>query len=55
MQALPLDPSLFQSARTWSNRDLASRDLIFTSKVTGTARELGYRVLVAGNSAWLRR
>jgi hypothetical protein len=28
---------------------LLSRDLIFTSKVTGTARELGYRVLVAGN------
>ena len=30
---------------------LLSRDLIFTSKVTGTARELGYRVLVAGDSA----
>jgi hypothetical protein len=30
---------------------LLSRDLIFTSKVTGTARELGYRVIVAGNSA----
>jgi hypothetical protein len=30
---------------------LLSRDLIFTSKVTGTARELGHRVLVAGNSA----
>jgi len=30
---------------------LLSQDLIFTSKVTGTARELGYRVLVAGNSA----
>jgi CheY-like chemotaxis protein len=30
---------------------LLSRDLIFTSKVTGTARELGYRVLVAGNAA----
>ncbi len=28
---------------------LLSRDLIFTSKVTGTARSLGYRVLVAGN------
>jgi hypothetical protein len=28
---------------------LLSRDLIFTSKVTGTARDLGYRVLVAGN------
>jgi hypothetical protein len=30
---------------------LLSRDLIFTSKVTGTARELGHRVLVAGNVA----
>ena len=30
---------------------LLSRDLIFTSKVTGTARELGQRVLVAGNPA----
>lgn len=30
---------------------LLSRDLIFTSKVTGTARELGHRVMVAGNSA----
>jgi len=30
---------------------LLSRDLIFTSKVTGTARELGRRVLVAGNVA----
>jgi DNA-binding NarL/FixJ family response regulator len=28
-----------------------SRDLIFTSKVTGTARELGYQVLTAGNTA----
>jgi hypothetical protein len=28
---------------------LLSRDLIFTSKVTGTARTLGYRMLVAGN------
>ncbi len=33
---------------------LLSRDLIFTSKVTGTARELGYRVLVAGNLALAR-
>jgi CheY-like chemotaxis protein len=30
---------------------LLSRDLIFTAKVTGTARELGHRVLVAGNTA----
>jgi DNA-binding response OmpR family regulator len=28
---------------------LLSRDLIFTSKITGTARELGARVLVAGD------
>lgn len=28
---------------------LLSRDLIFTSKVTGTARELGHRVMVAGS------
>src|SRR5215211_5823622 len=30
---------------------LLSRDLFFTSKVTGTARELGHRVLVVGNAA----
>ncbi len=30
---------------------LLSRDLIFTSKVTGTARELGHRVLVAATSS----
>lgn len=30
---------------------LLSRDLIFTSKVTGTARLLGRQVLIAGNSA----
>lgn len=30
---------------------LLSRDLIFTSKITGTARALGHRVLVAGHSA----
>jgi CheY-like chemotaxis protein len=28
---------------------LLSRDLIFTSKVTGTARALGFRVMTAGN------
>ncbi|MEW4567385.1 response regulator [Tautonia sp. JC769] len=27
---------------------LLCQDLIFTSKITGTARELGYRVLLAG-------
>lgn len=30
---------------------LLSRDLIFTSKITGTASELGHRVIVAGNAA----
>ena len=30
---------------------LLSRDLIFTSKVTGTARMLGFQVLTAGNAA----
>src|SRR4051812_4521467 len=30
---------------------LLSRDLIFTTKVTSTARELGHRVLVAGSVA----
>lgn len=30
---------------------LLSRDLIFTSKITGTARELGHRFFVAGNTA----
>src|SRR5262249_40243060 len=33
---------------------LLSRDLIFTSKVTGTARDLGCRVMVAGNAALAR-
>ena len=30
---------------------LISRDLIFTTKITGTARALGYRIAVAGNGA----
>jgi CheY-like chemotaxis protein len=30
---------------------LLSRDLIFTSKITGTARALGYRMLTAGAPA----
>ena len=30
---------------------LLSRDLIFTSKVTGTARALGHQVMTAGNVA----
>jgi len=31
---------------------LLSRDLIFTSKITGTAAALGHRVIVAGNVAF---
>lgn len=30
---------------------LLSRDLIFTTKITSTARELGYRIVTAGNPA----
>jgi hypothetical protein len=30
---------------------LLSRDLLFTSKITGTARQLGQQVMVAGNVA----
>ncbi|MDB5350913.1 MAG: hypothetical protein JWN86_2160 [Planctomycetota bacterium] len=30
---------------------LLSRDLIFTSKITGTARALGHQVMIAGNVA----
>ena len=30
---------------------LLSRDLIFTSKITGTARALGHQVIIAGNVA----
>jgi len=37
-----------EGAGTESSGLLLSRDLFFTSKITGTARELGYRVLVAG-------
>src|SRR5690606_23222502 len=33
---------------------LLCRDLIFTSKITGTARELGHRVMVAGADALAR-
>ena len=33
---------------------LLCRDLIFTSKITGTARELGHRVLVAGSDSLAR-
>lgn len=30
---------------------LVSRDLIFTTKISGTARAMGYRIAVAGNGA----
>ncbi len=30
---------------------LLSRDLIFTSRIMGTARDLGYQILTAGNQA----
>jgi CheY-like chemotaxis protein len=33
---------------------LLCQDLIFTSKITGTARELGYRVLLAGTDPLAR-
>lgn len=33
---------------------LLCQDLIFTSKITGTARELGFRVLVAGTEPLAR-
>ena len=33
---------------------LLSRDLIFTSKITGTAAALGYRVIVVGDEAKAR-
>jgi CheY-like chemotaxis protein len=53
MNALPTDSLPVPDAPV-STGLLLSRDLIFTSKVTGTARELGYRVLVAGNVALAR-
>src|SRR4051794_39659661 len=49
MLSAPLEPPVPPDAGPTGI--LLSRDLIFTSKVTGTARELGHRVLVAGNSA----
>ncbi len=52
MHTPPLNPSAFSvPLDAGLTGILLSRDLIFTSKVTGTARELGYRVLVAGNTA----
>ena len=41
----------FGAAKAESTALLLSRDLLFTSKITGTARELGHRVMVAGNTA----
>jgi DNA-binding NarL/FixJ family response regulator len=42
----PSDRDSIEARRTGI---LISRDLIFTSKITGTARELGCRILVAGD------
>jgi CheY-like chemotaxis protein len=47
MNISPLDPELL-SPEAGPTGILLSRDMIFTSKVTGTARELRHRVLVAG-------
>jgi hypothetical protein len=50
----PIDLSLPPSGSGEGGRAdavLVSRDLIFISKITGTARALGYGVAVAGNSA----
>jgi CheY-like chemotaxis protein len=45
MEPTPLEPQQIPGP----TGILLSRDLIFTSKVTGTARELGHRVMVAGD------
>jgi CheY-like chemotaxis protein len=50
MSSLSFDPQPVPEAAGPSGL-LLSRDLIFTSKITGTARELGFRVMVAGNVA----
>jgi len=44
-------PAKHDSANTGPTGILLTRDLIFTSKIIGTARELGYRVLVARDKA----
>ena len=49
---MPLDPTV--AIPDGPAGLLLSRDLIFTSKVTGTAAALGHRVLVAGNVALVR-
>lgn len=50
METAPLDPRRVPGPEDPGPTGiLLSRDLIFTSKVTGTAREMGHRVLVAGN------
>src|SRR4051812_17545856 len=52
MDAIPLEPAAGSAPPgAGPTGILLSRDLIFTSKVTGTARELGHRVLVAGSPA----
>ncbi len=49
---MPLDPTV--AIPDGPAGLLLSRDLIFTSKVTGTAAALGHRVIVAGNVALVR-
>src|SRR5262245_51988168 len=50
MDSLPSDPQpIAVPEGAGPTGILLSRDLIFTSKVTGTGRVLGYRILVAGN------
>jgi len=49
---MPLDPTV--ALPDGPAGLLLSRDLIFTSKVTGTAAALGHRVIVAGNVALVR-
>ena len=52
MESTPLEPRPVPAPEhAGPTGILLSRDLIFTSKVTGTARELGYRVMTAGNLA----
>jgi CheY-like chemotaxis protein len=49
---IPLNPSSITDNSDASPVGvLVSRDLIFTTKITGTARALGHRIAVAGNEA----
>jgi len=52
MMQIPIDPSSTTApGASTPTGVLVSRDLIFTTKITGTARALGFRVVVAGNGA----